>query len=1269
VHGSVRGIGSRRCRTGGFHLPRSGPRHARALLLSIAALVALAIVPAAAPAAPTTAHMKEVLPIQKGCEPKGLGGFALGAGGALPPGNHVYVVEALRGADVVSACPQVIVPVPPTAAPNTNAVLLQWRPATDATSYRVYRANGIGITPTQVGPDVPAAASCANPKRCIFLDGNPVANSGGDAPTPVGLDTRAGAHSDLQFRQTVDYGGADGNDDTPLSQFFLDPFSPDAAGGANEALRNDTFQFPAGLIANPRATETCDLTGEDSLLGDPELHGSSDPEEDQCSRASFLGTVQTVTRVPDAQANPANPFSPGRLSISFGDIYNAEAIGGEPGRLFAVIRPACSAGYPLPNLAPGSAQCNALLGGANREVEKEFLTSVANIVERPGAPGRYAIDSENFDIADGEDEDIKPYQSILLPGAGPGGTLGRNPAARIPRQLRELTQTLVGTATKDTVATNDDTPFVTLPTSCGDHAMRARKRTWDENVFRTSAADEGVFTTTSCATVPFNPALDAGPDIQRETPVGHHDTILSPADTLDGQHEAHQRDVTAQFPEGLNVSAAAGNVINAVGVEIGDVSGDSDELGSLNGGIRLTQVNPDGTFRIQAEVSQRNTPSGADSNVKLKLNALITPDPATGRLRADFDELPQVPFRRLQLEFFGGDTAALVAPPTCGTNIDHLEFLPWSTTGNAGQVSRDDGWDTVGCPAGEPPRAFSPTVTASLNTTQAAATSQLKVRIEKADRQQNLEGFDLELPSGLVTKLADFAMCPAANAQSGNCGADSQLGTVTIAAGNGGQPLSLPGKVFLSEPIAGTGDLASLVVVVPALVGPFDLGTVITRSRIKLDVPRIGVTTTTVDPLPTILKGVPVRVRSIELTLNNMRNPSSCDPDQFRATFRSQADPTTAATRAEGGRTANASTAFQATGCDLLPFSPKLGVSAFNKPGDHPSVHTLITQADGEANQSSAKVTLPAGLTPNPAVLQNLCAPEQLAGGGCPANSRVGTARANSPLLPLPLTGPVYVVSRPGEVLPKLVVQLRGILSLDLEGVVSLAPGGRLATTFTGLPNTPVTSFALDLIGGDADSGTPLFTSRADLCNGQQRADGEFTSYTGKSATDSALVTVHGACPPPVTQTAAQVSRNSGRATVSMKIKRVRKGRPVLEMRVARTRTSANLKRVTLRLPAGLRFRSKPTAAALAGLSVRTAGGRRVARRNIRIEKGRMVITHTAGTPVLKVALRRGIVTTGRTFRRLSHRRLTRRRLAFRVQVTDVQNERYTITKRIRPQS
>ena len=133
--------------------------------------------------------------------------------------------------------------------------------------------------------------------------------------------------------------------------------------------------------------------------------------------------------------------------------------------------------------------------------------------------------------------------------------------------------------------------------------------------------------------------------------------------------------------------------------------------------------------------------------------------------------------------------------------------------------------------------------------------------------------------------------------------------------------------------------------------------------------------------------------------------------DQFKATFRSQNDPTTAATEAEGGRTAHSVAPFQATGCENLPFSPKLAVTAHNEANNHPAVNTVISQADGEASQQSTKVTMPAGLQPNPAVLQNLCQPEP-GGRWLPRRTaRVGTARANSPLLPVPLSGPVYVVA------------------------------------------------------------------------------------------------------------------------------------------------------------------------------------------------------------------------------------------------------------------
>ena len=74
---------------------------------------------------------------------------------------------------------------------------------------------------------------------------------------------------------------------------------------------------------------------------------------------------------------------------------------------------------------------------------------------------------------------------------------------------------------------------------------------------------------------------------------------------------------------------------------------------------------------------------------------------------------------------------------------------------------------------------------------------------------------------------------------------------------------------------------------------------------------------------------------------------------------------------------------------------------------------------------------------------------------------------AGTPLLAKPLTGAVYLSSRGVGQLPGLTIQLDDPIPLRLDGSVELTPQG-LRTTFTGLPDVPLTHFELNLAGGDA---------------------------------------------------------------------------------------------------------------------------------------------------------------------------------------------------------
>ena len=209
--------------------------------------------------------------------------------------------------------------------------------------------------------------------------------------------------------------------------------------------------------------------------------------------------------------------------------------------------------------------------------------------------------------------------------------------------------------------------------------------------------------------------------------------------------------------------------------------------------------------------------------------------------------------------------------------------------------------------------------------------------------------------------------------------------------------------------------------------------------------------------------------------------------------------------------------------CAALPFSPKLRfeVSGETKKDGHPTLegnrHAAL--GSGEHRQVARR---PAGrdparhggaLPPGRASARR----RRLATRTCPANSKVGTAKATTPLLPDPLSGPVYIVQHSGNPLPKLAIFLDGRVSIKLEAQNELA-GLKIVNRFDSIPDLPVSSFELTINGGK----NGVLKNYGDLCD---RVQGEvtFTAHSGKTverqaagrgARNAASSRERRACPP-----------------------------------------------------------------------------------------------------------------------------------------------------------
>lgn len=630
---------------------------------------------------------------------------------------------------------------------------------------------------------------------------------------------------------------------------------------------------------------------------------------------------------------------------------------------------------------------------------------------------------------------------------------------------------------------------------------------------------------TGCEKVPFAPTLSVNPGTATtDSPTGGSVDVKIPFEPGEeiGQSNVKRAEVTLPFGMGLNPAAAHGlaactDAQFGKGIAIGNRITEPGAVqpppiacppASRVGSVAIeTPVLPAGALAGDVYIGQqlsRDPASGklyrifvnAQSprfGVHVRLIGEVAANPVTGQLTARFDEpshggLPQVPFSSFRLSFDGA-RGVLTSPPTCGPNTTTSVQTPWS--GNPA-ARPSAAFMLTNAPGGGPcaptmaARPFAPGFAAAPDSNRAKAYTPFAAHLTRPQGQQELKGVDIVLPPGATARLKGVPYCPpaaiaaaaqrsgATERQSPSCPVGSRIGAASVLAGSGATPLRIDGRVYLAGPLSGAP--LSLVVITPAVAGPFDLGTVVVRVPLFVDSETARIHP--VAEIPDVFGGAKLSIRSVYVRIDRERftlNGTNCRKGATIGLLRGGgANPANPAAFSS----APVSAPYRNSGCRKLKFRPRLSLRLFGatKRNQNPRLRAVLRARGKNANIRRAVVALPHALFLDQASLATICTRVQFAAGNCPKRSIYGRARAFTPLLGKPLEGPVYLRSSDNP-LPDLVAHLKGQVDITLVGKIDSFRGG-IRTTFSRVPDVPVRKFVMNLRGGKRG----LLVASTNLC-------------------------------------------------------------------------------------------------------------------------------------------------------------------------------------------
>jgi hypothetical protein len=818
-------------------------------------------------------------------------------------------------------------------------------------------------------------------------------------------------------------------------------------------------RLPAGFVGNPTAIARCTLG---------QFLTNVDGIENRCPADSAVGVASATVREPE---------NVGTATFTV-PVFNLEPYAGEPAR-FGFFIPAA------------------------------LVPVVLDTQLRSGPGEDYGVNV----IASNVSQTASLLSASVTFWGVPGDSV--HDASRGWKCLEESAERLALHAPCNGSEEAHPPAFLSLPTSCtGALQTSVEVDSWDDpGAFEAFTPSEPLQALDGCAGLGFHPAIEAATTSRSiSSPTGlSFDLAFSDEGLTDatGVAESQLKRTVVTLPEGLTINPSAG--VGLAGCTVGDLA--HETLGSP-GGAGCPEASKLGSVEAQTPLlsapvhgwvfaaepyenpfSETGHAGGSllavyvvvkspEAGVLVKLAGKVEAGGqpgvtglAPGQLRTSL-ESPQLPFAHFVLHLFEGNQAPLISPATCGSYSAQASLTPWSepmtTLTEDSSFAVTTGINGSTCPTGG--GTFAPQLQAGTASNSAGSFSSFDLDLTRGDRDQEISSLSTTLPEGLTGELTGIPYCPEADialarTMTGeqeqampSCPAASEVGHSLVGAGDGSVLAYTPGKIYLAGPY--DNDPFSLVSITSAVVGPFDLGTVVIRLGLHID-PRtaqVTVQPTPSEPIPYMIDGIVAHIRDIQVYIdrpNFTLNPTNCVPLTITSTITSSQ-----------GTTADPSSRFQAADCSHLKFTPKVSVSVTGHnsklygAGLKFRIAYPPNPVGSQAWFDEVKVEFPKKLPARLETLQRSCLSTVFDKNpaDCPPAAAIGRVVVHTPILPVPLTGPAYFVSYGGAKFPEAVFVLQGDgVTVDLHGETYISKQDITSATFRNTPAVPFESIEVTL--------------------------------------------------------------------------------------------------------------------------------------------------------------------------------------------------------------